>query len=270
MLAAIPLTAEADALKMQILAIPRTDEPLDQETPAGLSSERMEDLYYASREGANWAIPELKKLIARHPSFPTLLNFLLIIYQQRNQPRQAKQTLKDLAKFHPDYLFTRIGLALDALEANKPDAVVQALGPALDITKLYPQRELFHISELKNYYLAVALYQARIGDPMLACGLVAAIKIIDPAGDGSRPIERELLVRSTRQLGERMQMEREKRIAVTMQPLPKKITELGQPTFQHEEIHSLYALDGPAAFHHPGSPRPATGNPHRRSHPCAG
>ncbi len=119
--------------------------------------------------------------------------------------------------------------------------MVQALGPALDITKLYPQRELFHISELKNYYLAVALYQARIGDPMLACGLVAAMKVIDPEGDGSRHIERELLVRSTRQLGERMQMEREKRIAVTMQPLPKKITEHGQPTFQHEEIHAVYA-----------------------------
>ena len=204
MLAHIPLTAEAEALKKQILAIPRTDQPLDSDTPSELAPEQMEDLYYACSEGANWAIAELKKLIARYPNFPTLLNYLHTVYQQRNQPRQAKQVLKDLAKFHPDYLYTRIGLALDALYANNADAAVLALGPALDITKLYPERELFHNSELKNYYLAVALYQARSTNPMLACGMLAAIEVIDPDSDACRHIEREILRSCSRQLDEKM------------------------------------------------------------------
>ncbi len=241
MLTAIPLTAEADALKKQILAIPRTDGPLDIETPPELSSERMEDLHYASCEGANWAIPELKKLIARHPNFPMLLNYLMTTYQQRNQQRQAKQVLKDLAKFHPDYLFTRIGLALAALDTNKPDAVLQALGPECDVTKLYPERELFHVSELKNYYLIVALYQARFGDPTLACGLMAAIEVIDPGSDACRVVEREILISCSKQLDEKMHAIRTQRIEVTMPPLAKKITHAGQPTFHHQEIHSLYA-----------------------------
>ena len=190
MLATIPLSAEADALKKQILAIPRTDEPLDFQASPELPYERMEELYHASREGANWAISELKKLISLHPEIPMLLSYLMTTYQQRNQQRQAKQVLKDLAKFHPDYLFTRTGLALDALYANKPDAVVQALGPALDVTQLFPERELFHESELKNYYLVVALYQARFGAPILACGLLAAIEVIDPDCDACRVIER--------------------------------------------------------------------------------
>ncbi len=241
MLAHIPLTAEAEALKKQILAIPRTDQPLDDDTPPELSPEQMEDLYYACCEGANWAIAELKKLIARYPSFPTLRNYLHTIYQQRNQPRQAKQVLKDLAKFHPDYLFTRIGLALDALHANNAEAAVQALGPALDITKLYPERELFHVSELKNYYLAVALYQARSTDPMLACGLLAVIEVIDPDCDACRLIEREILIGCSRQLEENMQVIRAQRIEVKLPPLPQKITEVAQPTFHHQEIQSLYA-----------------------------
>ncbi len=200
----IPLTAEAEALKKQILAIPRTDEPLNLDTPVGLSSEQMEDLYHAAHEGANWVIPELKKLIARHPDFPTLVNYLMTAYQQRNQPRQAKHVLKDLAKFHPDYLFTRIGLALDALGAAKPDTVIQALGPALDITKLYPRRELFHVSELRNYYLCVAIHRARAGDPALACGVLAAVEEIEPGTDVSRVIEREILIASAKSLTERM------------------------------------------------------------------
>ena len=64
MLVHISLTAEAEALKKQILAIPRPNQPLDSDTPPELSPEQMEDLYYACGEGANWAIPELKKLIA--------------------------------------------------------------------------------------------------------------------------------------------------------------------------------------------------------------
>jgi uncharacterized protein YchJ len=250
MLPSIPLTAEAEALQKQILAIPRTDEALDLDTPAELSSAQMEDLYHAAIEGANWVIPELKKHIARHPEFPTLLNYLMSAYQQRNQPRQARQVLKDLAKFHPDYLFTRIGLALDALETTKPDAVVRALGPALDITKLYPERDLFHVSELKNYYVCVAIHHARVGEPALACGVLAAIEEIDPGTDAGRVIEREILVASAKSLSERMRVDEVKRIEVKMPPLPKKITVAGQPSFHHEEINSLYdhSLAMPASF----------------------
>ena len=240
MLATIPLSAEADALKKQILAIPRTDEPLDFQASPELPYERMEELYHASREGANWAIPELKKLISQHPEIPMLLSYLMTTYQQRNQQRQAKQVLKDLAKFHPDYLFTRTGLALDALYANKPDAVVQALGPALDVTQLFPERELFHESELKNYYLVVALYQARFGDPILACGLLAAIEVIDPDCDACRVIEREILISCSKRLEEKMQVIGAQRIEVKPLPLSKKITEVRQPTFHHQEIQSLY------------------------------
>lgn len=250
MFPSIPLTAEAEALQKQILAIPRTDEALDLDTPAELSSAQMEDLYHAAIEGANWVIPELKKHIARHPDFPTLLNYLMSAYQQRNQPRQARQVLKDLAKFHPDYLFTRIGLALDALETAKPDAVVRALGPALDITKLYPERDLFHVSELKNYYVCVAIHHARVGEPALACGVLAAIEEIDPGTDAARVIEREILVASAKSLSERMRVDNVKRIEVKMPPLPKKITVAGQPSFNHEEINSLYdhSLAMPVSF----------------------
>ena len=240
MLPEIPLTAEATALKKHILAIPRTDGALDLDTPPELSSEQMEDLYYAAREGANWVIPELKKLVARHPEFPTLLNYLMTAYQQRNQPRQAKQVLKDLAKLHPDYIFTRIALALDALDSAKPDAVVQALGPQLDVAKLYPSRELFHSSELRSYYVCVAIHHARSGETALACGVLAAIEEIDPGNEGCRVIEREILISNARSLSERMRVDDLKRIEVKILPLSRKITVAGQPTFHHEEIHSLY------------------------------
>lgn len=250
MFPSIPLTAEAEALKKQILAIPRTDERLDLDTPAELSAAQLEDLYYAALEGANWVIPELQKLIARYPKAPMLLNYLLSAYQQRKQPRQAKQVLKDLAKFHPDYLFTRIALALDALDTAKPDAVVLALGAALDITKLHPRRELFHVSELKNYYLCVAIHHARSGDPALACGVLAAIEEIHPDTDAGRIIEREILVASAKGLTDRVLADRVKRIQVNMPPLPRKFTVVGQPSFHHGEINSLYdhSLAMPASF----------------------
>lgn len=114
------------------------------------------------------------------------------------------------------------------------------LGPALDITQLYPERELFHDSELKNYYLAVALYQARSTNPMLACAMLAAIEVIDPDSDACRHIEREILRSCSRQLDEEMKAIRAQRIEVKLPPLPKKITEVAHPIFHHQEIQSLY------------------------------
>ena len=122
----------------------------------------MEDLYHACCEGANWVIPELKKLIALYPNFPTILNYL-------------------------------------------------------------------HTS-----------YQARGTNPMLACGLLAALEVIDPDSDACRQIEREILKGCSRQLEKNMQAIREQRIEVTPQPVPKKITEVAQLTFHHQEIQSLY------------------------------
>lgn len=240
MLPHILLTAEAAALKKHILAIPRTKEPLDIETPPELDSYRMEDLYHATLEGANWVIPELKKLIALYPAFPTLLNYLRTTYQVRNQPRQAKQALKDLARLHPDYPFTRMGLALEALESAKPDAVAAALGPDLDIAKLFPAREIFHISELTSYYVCVAIHLARRGETGLACGVLGAVEIINPGNDSTPIVEREIMISNAKSISERMQAEESRRISVQIPPLPKKVESIGQPEFHHEEIHFVY------------------------------
>ncbi len=239
----IPLTAEAEALKNQILAIPRTDEPIEDELPHGLPAGSIERLYDGARQGAGWVIPELKKFIARYPEVPVFKNYLKRAYQVRKQRRQEDQVLKDLARLHPDYLFTRIALALRSLESGQAAKVAEALGLQLDITRLYPERTVFHFTELMNYYYCVAVVHARGGQPDLALGIQAALDEIDPDAGLSQAIFQELMRANVKSIRERMDRDEAMRIEVPVPPLSTETTDFDDPSFCHDEIHQLYERD---------------------------
>ena len=240
MLPPVPLSPEAEALKRSILAIPRTDEPLSDDLPAGLTEEQLERLHHAALAGPPWIIPELKKAIARFPEYPTLMNYLRVAYQMKQQNRQADQVLKDLARLHPEYLFTRLGIALQAMESNQSAKAIEALGAELDIRKLYPKRGLFHVSELKSYYACVAIIHAREGEPGLAHGVRAALLEIVPDADMHEDILREIMRANAKGLQERIRKDDELRIEAKIPPLSLKITTSEAPSFHHEEVNFLY------------------------------
>jgi tetratricopeptide (TPR) repeat protein len=236
----MPLTPEAERLRDEILAIPRTEEPMMDAVPEGLDTVLLEKLHPLALSGSQQAAPELRKLVARFPQYPQLLNLLQVAHISRDENRQAAAVLKKLAEEHPDYLFTRIALANKALDRKQPERAASALNPTLCIRDLYPDRELFHISELKNYYFCVARILARRGEPQLARGVKAALAVIDYDEGHHSLITREIMTANLGDSQKRLAEDQKRRVTVRPAPLPTKPVLETRPMFFHEETADLY------------------------------
>ncbi len=239
----MPLTPAAKALKQEILSIPRTKEAFLDDLPEGLSPEEIEHLHHLALSGAKHAVPELKKYIARFPRYPTLLNYLRVSHQIQNRNRQADEVLRQLAIEHPDYLFTRVGLSMKALDAGDIAGAETALGPELDIRKLYPERAVFHVSEMRNYYIQVAALHARRGDTELAHGVRSALEAIIDDPEAQQLILREIMLANMKKMREAHAEDEKHHVEVEIPPLPKKPTGLARPAFHHPETAWLYQHD---------------------------
>jgi hypothetical protein len=235
-----PLTAEAQVLRDGILAIPSTDEPMMDDVPEDFDISAIEKLHAMAVSGSPYAAPELRKLSARYPRFPKLLNYLHVTHVVRDEHRQAENVLKKLAAEHPDYLFTRIALANRALEKQHPERAAAALNPSLSLPDLYPDRKLFHLSELKNYYLCVARILAHRGDPQLARGVKAALAAIDYDEATDRLIAHDIMLANLRVVQKRIVEDDKRRITVRPAPLAAKTVTTSRPDFNHKKIADLY------------------------------
>jgi hypothetical protein len=240
MFPSVPLTAAAAQLKKSVLAIPRTEEPTMTDLTPGLDPVEVEYLHSLLLAGSKEAALAIRKVIERFPKCPTLLNYLHIAYQISGQRRQADAALKQLAAEHPDYLFTRLGLAIKALEHDDTAKALAQLGPDLDIRALYPQRDVFHVSELTNYYKLAAMVHARSGNPDLALGLKEFISGIIDDPQAEQVITYEVMRANMTSMQTRMKADGKRRVEVRIPPLSKKIVTRESPVFRHEEIHELY------------------------------
>lgn len=240
----IPLSPAGKMMKNTILSVAWTDEPFSDDLPQGLNLEDINFLHTLATQGDKRAVPEIKKFLARFPQYPLLLNYLRVAYKAGKQQRQADEVLKQLASKHPDYLFTRVGLAMQALESKQTEKAAAVLGPELDIRRLYPERSLFHVSEMRNYYTLAGIIHARRGDPDLAQGVQAAVQEIDPHPEVLAVLTHEIMLANLDSIKARTEADNKRRISVKTAPLPKKIVMPGKPVFQHDEIYDLYEYSG--------------------------
>ena len=239
----VPLTLAAKALKVKILSIPRTNEPMMDDHPDDLPLETTERLHDLALSGSRHAVPEIRRVMSQFPRVPKLLNYLHVTHMVRKEIRQAEAVLKQLAEEHPDYLFARVALSTKALDKDQSEKAATYLGPTLDIQDLYPQRDLFHVSELRNYYLNVARILARRGDQSLALGVKSALMEIEPHEAIDTVIIHEVMMANLRDMQNRTAADEKRRITVRPRLLPDKSSTTQRPTFHHDLIDSLYEFD---------------------------
>lgn len=114
------------------------------------------DLFYQAQTGSSQAIKRLKRLIGKYPNVPSLKNNLVVAYRSAGKQGQADLLNGEIITQHPDYLFGQLDHALNLLHNEQPAQVPEILGPSLRLADLYPDRDVFHHSEIKGYYNAVA------------------------------------------------------------------------------------------------------------------
>ena len=235
------LTPAAETLRKAILAVPETEEAIASNLPKGITPEDMLRLHTETMSATKWVILELRRLIARHPDFPTFYNYLKCAYQLRRETRQADQVDDETVARFPDYLFSRLALAGRALTGDgDPVAVLTHLGPTLSLPALYPERDVFHTSEILNYYHNVGLYHLRNDRVDLAYGVLTALRQIQEDHPACSTLERGIIAHNIASFKRRTERDRNLRITVDIPPRVPQPEPVAAPEFHHPGFADIY------------------------------
>lgn len=197
-----PYPAPPASPQIALLGYSITDEPMLEPAYERLPEpvkKQLEDLYYQAQEQPKQAIAILLPLIEQYPDLPKLYNFLSVAYQMLGDRDNARRILDETLERFPDYLFGRISYANDCLERGELDKVSEIFEGKFELKLLYPEREVFHLSEVLNFNTLMARYFLAKGDRTQAEIRYKLLRQLDPEHPHTRLVG-QLLARS--RLGE--------------------------------------------------------------------
>lgn len=145
--------------------------------------DRMEQIYDSLQQEPKTVIQELREMIALHPNVPCLTNWLINVLRDGTaaQRREAMALCADLFQRMPGYFFARTTLAdlwLERGEVNKAAGLL--FGRDLVLTRLYPDRKVFHISEIRHWCYLCARTKIFLGEPDAAEGYRDMLEQLEP------------------------------------------------------------------------------------------
>jgi len=194
------------------------------------------------------SVQKLKQLMNENPHLPALWNFLFYCYKLSGKVKHANQVNQELVEKFPDYLFGKIGLAENYLDKGEYEKIPSLLkNEKFDLRGLYPNRKVFHRSEVRGYHGIVCAYFIEIDDLENAELHLDYLQKID----GGHEVVREL----TRQLDYSKLVKKITRIVESNNEIygdiktyegrsyDKDIQTDMPPQFIHIEIQQLYEND---------------------------
>ncbi len=96
----------------------------------------------------------------KYPRVPCIYNYISVIYQNTGQTEKLMDILKEITGKFPDYLFGKTALAEVYIQNNYLRGIPPILNHQFELPLLYPERELFHVSEVRAFYAVVGMYHA--------------------------------------------------------------------------------------------------------------
>jgi len=132
--------------------------------------------FQMTREPQN-ALGALEYLVSKYPDVITFHNWLGYCYQALGQTAQARQVNETLLKNHPQYLFARLTLVEMMVREGEAEAARRLMfddGPTL--AALYPEREVFHATEVQGWFHAAGVVQAAFG---FEAGVRTCMEVLD-------------------------------------------------------------------------------------------
>ena len=221
-----------------------TTDPTFQNERFGNASQlidQFEELYTESLNKKNKKIiDKLTGLILKYPQSPQLKNFLSVAYSVKGNYEKATEANKWTLTEHPDYLFAKLNLANEYINAGQPQKVPEVLGEAMEIKELYPDRDLFHLAEVSGFYKVAIRYYAAIKNLELAENRLEVLKEIAPDHPDTESAETFLFPLRMEKSMQRWKEEEAARIRVDgVKPVPASLLKTA-PVFHHPEINNLY------------------------------
>jgi hypothetical protein len=135
------------------------------------TQDRIQEVFELVQEKPQSVIQELRDLVALYPNVPSLTNWLINVLRAGTTADHCEAMELCQALFHrvPNYFFARTTLADLWLGKGEIEKAAELLfGPGCVLTQLYPDRKVFHISEIRHWLYLCARIKIFLGEPRLA------------------------------------------------------------------------------------------------------
>jgi len=119
-----------------------------------------EALYALIHEHTEEAIPKLEALWAAYPDVPMLGNWLSSAYVKAGDDEKARALAVENYEKNPEYLFARLNYAEMCLQSADYAEIPRIFNRKYDLKLLYPDRQVFHISEVVGFMGILGAYFA--------------------------------------------------------------------------------------------------------------
>jgi hypothetical protein len=139
-------------------------DPIETEKIPAELQPQMDELYHKVQKGNPSVKKKLDKLIRRYPNVASLWNYRAVWYESTGSLEGAKRVNDELIERFPNYFFAIVNKAVFEILAGNFEEGYRLLGNGeLDISTLFPERKVFHITEFSAYTRAAIHYLAATG-----------------------------------------------------------------------------------------------------------
>lgn len=107
---------------------------------------------------------KLNALYTKYPDNPIILNFLGSGYEHLGQEDRVRDLIAKTYERFPDYLFAKTAKAGLYLTDGFPEKALEVLKGAYTLKQLYPDRTVFHVSEVRTFEYFMVRYFTTIGN----------------------------------------------------------------------------------------------------------
>jgi hypothetical protein len=160
----IPRKTIQNVSGLQYISFDITDEPMDDPTVPEELMEELNTLFQKLIKSPASIIPRLEELLEKYPGVPKLYNFLSAAYTKTGDIVKAGQYTEENYRKNPDYLFAKLNYAELCIQEGRHEKIPEILNHQFVIKLLYPERNVFHITEVVGFTGVIGHYFALEGN----------------------------------------------------------------------------------------------------------
>jgi uncharacterized protein YecA (UPF0149 family) len=203
--------------------------------------EQLPDLYQKAAKGGVQIIKKLEKLIFQYPKVPALYNYLSIAYAEHKNYVKFDKLNELMIQRFPNYSLPRLNQANRLILKGELDRAEAVLGQTMELKMFLPNREVYHISEVFQFYETTVRFFLHKRQFDVADSRLDLLKDISKQFDGYQKEKIKQLGNEKEEILEAIRVEDYDLYTVVGERKEWVAKTKRAPDFTHPEIQWLYA-----------------------------
>ncbi len=136
-------------------------------------------LYEKAQSNPKQVKKELEEFQKNYPEKSQIYNLLSYVYIRLKKLKKAEKLIELNYQKNPNCLMAKINYADQCLRKKKAHLLPEILNHQFDLHALYPDKKIFHSSEILGFMCLLGFYQIHLGSKEKALAYLNYAKLID-------------------------------------------------------------------------------------------